>query len=46
VLGIAFRNMLPYLVLLILLILLPILVGFNSARQKAGQSGSGSLPKR
>jgi len=46
VLGIAFRNMLPYLVLLLLLILLPILVGFNSARQKAGQSGSRSLPKR
>ena len=42
VLGIAFRNMLPYLVLLILLILLPILVGMNSARQKAGQSDSGS----
>jgi hypothetical protein len=46
VLGIAFRNMLPYLVLLILLIVLPILVGLNSARQKAGQSGSGKSAKR
>ncbi len=46
VLGIAFRNMLPYLVLLLLLILVPILVGFNSARQKAGQSDSGRPAKR
>ena len=35
VLGVAFRNMLPYLVLLLLLILVPFLVGLNSARKKS-----------
>lgn len=34
VLGVALRNMLPYLVLLLLVILVPIVVGLNSARQK------------
>jgi hypothetical protein len=34
VLGVAFRNMLPYLVLLLLVIFIPLLVGMNSARQK------------
>jgi hypothetical protein len=34
VLGVALRNMLPYLVLLLLLILVPLVVGLNSARQK------------
>ena len=46
VLGVAFRNMLPYLVLLILLILVPFLVGLNSARQKAGTHGSGTSAER
>jgi hypothetical protein len=46
VLGVAFRNMLPYLVLLILLILVPFLVGLNSARQNAGAHGSGTAAKR
>jgi hypothetical protein len=46
VLGVAFRNMLPYLVLLLLVILVPFLVGLNSARQKAGQNGSGTSTKR
>jgi len=46
VLGVAFRNMLPYLVLLLLLIIVPFLVGLNSARQKAGQNGSGTSAKR
>ena len=46
VLGVAFRNMLPYLVLLILLILVPFLVGLNSARQKASTHGSGTSAKR
>ena len=45
VLGVAFRNMLPYLVLLLLLIIVPFLVGLNSARQKAGQNGSGTSAK-
>jgi hypothetical protein len=34
VLGVAFRNMLPYLVLLALVILVPFLLGLNSAHQK------------
>lgn len=46
VLGVAFRNMLPYLVLLILVILVPFLVGLNSARQKAGENGSGTSAQR
>jgi len=32
--GVAFRNMLPYLVLLGLLIIVPLIVGMNSSRQK------------
>jgi Peptidase MA superfamily len=46
VLGVAFRNMLPYLVLLLLLILVPLIVGLNASRQKAGQNGSGTSTKR
>ena len=34
VLGVAFRNMLPYLVLLVLVILVPLLVGLNSVKKK------------
>ena len=46
VLGAAFRNLFPYLVLLLLVILLPFIVGMSSARQKAGQDGSGTSKKR
>lgn len=46
VLGVAFRNLIPYFVLLLLLILLPFLVGMNSVRQKAGQNGSGTSSNR
>ena len=46
VLGVAFRNMLPYLVLLLLLVFLPFIVGMNSARQKAGENGSGTSSNR
>jgi len=45
VLGVAFRNMLPYLVLLALVILVPFLVGLNTVRQKAGQNGSGTAKR-
>jgi len=38
--GVAFRNMLPYLVLLILVIFIPLLVGRNSARQKVEKHGA------
>jgi len=34
VIGVAFRNMLPYLVLLLLVIVVPIIVGVNSSRKK------------
>jgi len=37
--GVAFRNMLPYLVLLGLLILVPLMVGMNATRQKADKHG-------
>jgi hypothetical protein len=39
VLGVAFRNMLPDLVLLSLVILIPLLVGLNSGRQKVNNHG-------
>lgn len=34
VLGVAFRNMLPYVVLLLLVIIVPLLVGLNSMKKK------------
>ena len=37
--GVAFRNMLPYLVLLGLLIFIPLIVGLNATRQKADKHG-------
>jgi citrate lyase gamma subunit len=37
--GVAFRNMLPYLVLLALLIFIPLIVGLNATRQKADKHG-------
>ena len=46
VFGAAVRNMLPYLVLLVLVILGPFLVGLVSSKQKAGAHGSGTSEKR
>jgi len=46
VVGVAFRNLLPYLVLLLLVIFVPFIVGLNSSRQKADQNGSGNSTKR
>ena len=37
--GVAFRNMLPYLVLLALLIFVPLIVGMNATRQKVDKHG-------
>ena len=37
--GVAFRNMLPYLVLLGLLIFIPLIVGMNATRQKVDKHG-------
>jgi len=37
--GVAFRNMLPYLVLLALLIIIPFIVGMNATRQKVNKHG-------
>jgi peptidase MA superfamily protein len=49
-LGVAFRNILPYLVLLLLVIFVPLLVGLNSSKPKADQNGSATSertsPKR
>ena len=37
--GVAFRNMLPYLVLLGLLIFIPLILGWNATRQKVDKHG-------
>lgn len=37
--GVAFRNMLPYLVLLVLLIFIPLILGMNATRQKVEKHG-------
>jgi Peptidase MA superfamily len=42
VLGAAFRNLLPYLVILLLLIVLPFMFGMNASEQKAQRNGPNS----
>jgi hypothetical protein len=37
--GVAFRKLLPYLVLLALLIFVPLIVGMNATRQKVDKHG-------